>query len=1152
MTAVLDERLRIVRVNLEWRTRARGAGDATPGTDFLGHCREAWSLEPDLLAQLADGLRAVASARSTRFDLRFATNLPIDEHRRFDTIAGQSRTDGGEPRTPTGLSARAHPAGAGIVVTLETHTDTVVTGSVEPSPAADDETLAGMLASARARLDVVETVASVGSWQTDIATLQVAWSDELHRIFGTDPSQFTPTHQSFLDFVHPDDRAAVDAAFSASLATREICRIEHRIVLAGDRQKIVEERWRTGTAPDGRLVAQGTCRDVTTERLAAAALRASEERFRSIFRDAATGIAISDVAGRLIEANVAYQRMLGFSEAELRQYDFLSLTHPGDRAANAALIDELLRGVRDSFVIEKRYLHKTGRDVWARLSVSAQRDRDGAALSIIGIAEDITQQRVAEDALRQSLVLQRIGGRVGRVGGWAADPLRNSTFWSDEVFTIIEWPDRKQPTLDAALSLYLPVHRQRIESAVSRCLERGTAFDIEAEMHTAKGRPIWVRVAGEAERDASGTVSRVVGAFQDISDIKRAQTEHLRLTQRLGATLESMSDAFYLLDRDWNIAFMNSEAEQVMGVDRAGLIGRNFWTLFPHTTGTAIDREYHAAVSDGVARRFEFYSEWIEQWLEISAHPSVDGLAVYFRVTTERKQLHTRLAQSEERLRLVARAALDTVWDWSLQQDTVWWNDGLRQHFGHDPGTAAVTPASFRLDCVHPDDRARVEASLRRVLESTREDWQQQYRFRRADGRYATVVDRGFVIRDADGRAVRMVGGLSDVSERIAIEEHLRQAQRLESIGQLTGGIAHDFNNLLTVILGNSELVTELLADRPDVQPIAEMIREAAQRGADLTRRLLAFARRQALEPQAVDVDRLIDGFLGLLKRTLGERIEIRIVADAGNRRAIVDPTQLESALLNLAINARDAMPNGGSLTITTGHLSVTAAPTSPEHGLAAGQYLTITVADTGSGMPPEVAERAFEPFFTTKAQGKGTGLGLSMVYGFAKQSQGLAELETSPGSGTTVRLYLPAADAGAEPPNGDEVDKGDDGAGTILLVEDDDMVRAFASAQIRSLGYRVLEACNGRQALDRLESGEHVDLLFTDIVMPGDLGGRELAEAAVALRPDLPVLFTSGYTDGKLADDSGGHPLGPLLSKPYRRNELARRLREALSPRKT
>jgi CheY-like chemotaxis protein len=330
------------------------------------------------------------------------------------------------------------------------------------------------------------------------------------------------------------------------------------------------------------------------------------------------------------------------------------------------------------------------------------------------------------------------------------------------------------------------------------------------------------------------------------------------------------------------------------------------------------------------------------------------------------------------------------------------------------------------------------------------------------------------------------------------------------------------------------------------------MIREAAQRGADLTQRLLTFARRQSLEPQSVDVDRLIDGFLALLKRTLGERFQIRIVAGAGHRRAIVDPTQLESALLNLAINARDAMPDGGTLTIATGLLSPEDTSLTAHRDLAPGHYLTIAVSDSGSGMSAAVAERAFEPFFTTKAQGKGTGLGLSMVYGFAKQSQGLAELETSPGAGTTVRLYLPAGAPGIDPAPDTQGEQGDPGSGTVLLVEDDGMVRALAASQLRSLGYRVIEAADGRQAMQKLEAGEPVDLLFTDIVMPGDLGGRELAEAATCLRPGLPVLFTSGYTDGKLADDGGGPPLGALLSKPYRRAELARRVREALSSRKT
>ena len=375
-------------------------------------------------------------------------------------------------------------------------------------------------------------------------------------------------------------------------------------------------------------------------------------------------------------------------------------------------------------------------------------------------------------------------------------------------------------------------------------------------------------------------------------------------------------------------------------------------------------------------------------------------------------------------------------------------------------------------------------------------------------------------------------------------EEALRHAQKMETIGQLTGGIAHDFNNLLTVILGNLERVqarTRIV--QPELERMATRAIEAGRRGAELTRRLLAFGRRQPLSPRTIDVDRLVVGLTALLRRTLGETIDLKVVASGALAHA--DPGQVESALLNLTLNARDAMPRGGSLTITTSRRHLDEDPAAPPGELIPGEFVTIAVTDTGEGMTRETRERAFEPFFTTKPVGKGSGLGLSMVYGFAKQSGGHVTIESEVGCGTTVTLYLPAAsgETMASPESGgavtDDVLPG--GRETILAVEDDADVREHVVSLLRDLGYHVLEAGTARDALALLETGTPPELLYTDVVLPGGMSGRELADYARVRVPSLRVLYTSGYTASAALADAA------ILVKPYRKEDLAHAIRASL-----
>jgi PAS domain S-box-containing protein len=416
------------------------------------------------------------------------------------------------------------------------------------------------------------------------------------------------------------------------------------------------------------------------------------------------------------------------------------------------------------------------------------------------------------------------------------------------------------------------------------------------------------------------------------------------------------------------------------------------------------------------------------------------------------------------------------------------------------------------------------------------------------------VTSNRICVRDRNGEVQYLLGVAEDMTERKRVEDQLRQAQKMEAVGNLTGGVAHDFNNLLTVIIGNLDLLQEEVAGNPAAEEKLEAIQQATERGADLTRLMLALSRRQPLQSKPVDVNGLISNTTRLLNRTLGEDISIALLLGPDVGPALVDASQLETALLNMAINARDAMPEGGRLTITTSNAQLDADDAALHPGVAAGPYIRIEMADTGTGMTPDIVEHIFEPFFTTKAAGKGTGLGLSMVYGFMRQSSGHICVSSEVGHGTVFRLYLPLAEQAGSPvplsqPATEQPAK-HSGNAVILAVDDDRDVRATAVAQLQGLGYQVCEADSAHSALEILDRVGKIDLLFTDIIMPGGLNGMELAAKARAKRPDLKVLFTSGFPGspsdpGTMFDDTE-----VLLSKPYRKRDLAKAVEEVLTAR--
>ncbi|MBZ0148751.1 MAG: PAS domain S-box protein, partial [Pseudorhodoplanes sp.] len=523
-----------------------------------------------------------------------------------------------------------------------------------------------------------------------------------------------------------------------------------------------------------------------------------------------------------------------------------------------------------------------------------------------------------------------------------------------------------------------------------------------------------------------------------------------------------------------------------MRLARRGRAVRNFESRYVHKDGRAVTLAWSGVWSEPEQQHFFIGHD-----------------------TTARKRLEEAERSVKETLAAVIDASPEAIICLAADRTVIVWNRTAEQVFGYKAQEIVGRPYPLVQEGHEAESNALVERAL--AGETLRDVRVQR---RRKDGSLVDISFDAATMYDSDG--VRGVAyALVDITERNKLEQQLRHAQKLEAVGQLTGGVAHDFNNVLTVIIGMIELMAESVADDPELASIAKMIDEAAERGAELTRQLLAFARKQPLQPREIDINSLLIETVKLLRPTLGENVDIESMLGENIWPALVDPAQLSTALLNLALNARDAMPNGGKLTLETDNVVLDESYVRVHSEVEPGAYVMIAFSDTGSGIPAAVRDKVFEPFFATKDVGKGTGLGLSMVYGFVKQSGGHINIYSEERYGTTIKLYLPRAGehANALPPI-TPVASLQGGRDSILVVEDDPLVRNYVIAQLENLDYATLFAANAAEALQIIDQGSDFDLLFTDVIMAGTMNGPQLADEIVKRRPAIKVLYTSGYTD--------------------------------------
>lgn len=1005
------------------------------------------------------------------------------------------------------------------------------------------------LARATRLLEIAGTSAKFGAWRYDALAQRLDWSPQTARIH-EEPAGFSPSLAQGINYYAPEHRDRITARFQSCLDQGDPFAEILEIITATGRRIWVSATGEAERDDQDRIIAvQGSFQDITE--LMAVQKRAEEAE--NLLKIAGKAVRLGGWSVSLTDRKVHWTDGIAAIHdlpiGTIPTFDGgIDYFAPEDRAEAKRVFDACaIDGV--PFDNLRVIVTAKGNRITVRSMGEPIQDENGTITGVQGAMQDISEliaaQRKADDLSTQlANTLEHMG---------------DAFFTLDRDWRFTYLNQRAEALLN----------RQRTDLVGRKVFDEfpgalGTAFEAQYRhafetQQTVRFEQFFAPLDRTFRVNAHPTRSGLAVYFTDITE----EIQRRRQVQLLEAAVANINDIVIITQADAKdasqsskIVYVNRAFEQRTGYRSDEVIGKSPRLL----QGPKTQRSELARIKEAIATFTPVRAEIInytrtgqEYWTEIDIAPIANdvGAVSHFvsvqRDITQRRHNEEALRISETRFRLIALSTGSAIWEWDLVEGRQWWSDGLATIFGHKPDPEGKIPTVWRAN-IHPDDEDRVDAAMKGLGSGKTDRGRERYRFRRSDGTWATVEDQAFAILGEEGRALRILGIMSDISDRLLAEERLRQTERLEAIGNITGGVAHDFNNLLTIIIGNSEfLQDELDSDHP-LRRYVDMTSRAADRAAELTDRLLSFSRKQPLDPRIIDVNRTIAGLEAMLRRTLGEDIDIQIARSGELWQTEIDPGQLEVALLNLAINSRDAMPNGGALTIETANASLDEAYAAAEPGIAAGQYVVIAVSDTGHGIPADQIGRVFEPFFTTKPVGKGTGLGLSMVYGFVKQTGGHVRVYSEQNEGTTVKIYFPRKyDGQVAPLPETEMAGVPRGQETILVVEDDKLILQQLVLQLDGLGYKVIPASSGAPALAILRERTDIDLLFTDVVLPGGMNGRQVAEAAMQIRPGLKVLYTSGYTENAIVHHGRLDQGVDLLSKPYRRPELASRVRKAL-----
>ncbi len=1001
-----------------------------------------------------------------------------------------------------------------------------------------------------AQLALALDATGLGTWQYDVAADRARGDVRSDAVFAGPGGRPHSNTASFLARVHPDDRLRVESELAALLPPGgpDEFAAEFRVVWDDGSVHWVSDRGRVEREPGGRAVRlHGVAFDVTASKQAEGALRESEARLQAIVDNCGSAVVLKDLEGRYTMVNSAAaalsgrprEAMLGLRAAELLPPDLAAQCAAHDRAVLAA-------GVPLAFEERARGGDGPGSD---RIYLAVRfplRDAAGAVYAIGVIATDITPRAQQDAALRLASERQRVAIDAADLGTWEMDLGTDEVRFSPRMAEIHGLPDdRERFTLDDCRRTTHPDDLERVEARYRRSPQAAGEHEIEYRTVAADGTVRWLAVHGSTVADAKGKPRLAVGVAADITGRKRVELQLARAERRWRALVHARNDAVWVIAQDdelnpagldWWCRLTGQDRDEclrnpdlwlqaVHPDDREGV--RDAWAD-AQREGRTYDVSMRVRDAAGDWRTIHVYG------LPIRENGEIREWVGTLADETALLEAQGALRVAGERERLAASTAGVGTWLWYIRDGRLDWSEETCRLFGV-VADAPITIADFHRH-VHPEDRRRVEGELECGLASG--EFVSEYRVVTPDASVRWVAARGTVERGEDGRPFRMLGVVQDVSDRRRVEERLRQAERMNAAGRLAGGVAHEVNNMMTAVIGFAEFVSDALGPaHPQSADVREILR-AADRAAGVSRQLLAYTQQQVLNPTPLDLNAVVEGMVPMLERVLGadRLLERRLTATPD---VVADRGQLEQVLVNLLLNARDATASGGRVTIGTepATLGEDAAALHREVELRPGRYALLAVTDTGAGMDAETRARAFEPFFTTRPVGHGIGLGLSTVYGIVKQSGGYVWLDSEPGLGTTVKVYLPAGGHAGEPPA--EPVQRSGGAERIVVIEDEDLVRALAARALELVGYRVLSASSGPEALAMLErNGGDVAAVLCDAVMPG-MNGGEFARRLSERWPGVPVLFMSGYPGNDVVQRGLLDLDAPFLQKPFTTERL-------------
>lgn len=1010
-----------------------------------------------------------------------------------------------------------------------------------------------------ARLRQTESLANIGNWEVNWETSTVRWSRKNFEIFGLQAETFDGPPPDIATFVHPEDKPAFDLAMDKVRDTGEAFASVHRIIRSNGEMRYVSMSGET-LNDGGARTFYGITQDITDTYMAQIAANKTVALLADAGEIAKVGSWEYDGATGIISRSSIVAEIVGSPEQlTISLEQARALYSPAFIERHKAMWDDCLRqGTAFDEVME--LASTKGDRKWVRISGTAVWNSDRTKItSICGALQDISEvvsarQQTKAMSARLEETLEGVSDSFMILNRqWEI------TFANESAAKMMELP-RSDMLGENVWTLFPEAVGSKFQKRYERLMaEGGTQRFIEQSPRSGK----WLSVS------AYSTSHGIAISSRDVSD-EYARDQQLRLLEAAVSRLNDIvmiAGAEPVTETSWEkFVFANEAFERITGYSTDYAIGKT--AEFLRGPGTQV--EEIARMKNAVRNQEPFRTELVNYtktgepiWLDLDVIPikQDDGAVTHWvsvaRDITERKESDQRIHLSEERFRLVAAASNDVIWDCDLGSGQMWWNDKLTTVFGYDPAEFTDKLSWWDVN-LHPEEQDEILDRMQSIIDGSDEFWEMHYRFRKADGSYAHVRDKGSVLRDENGVATRILGNMTDITERLHLEEQLRQSQKMEAIGKLTGGVAHDFNNLLAIIMGNLELLKEemRLNERPpmDAYDLIDAGISAVKRGSDLTNQMLAYARKARLAPVDTDLNLIVNETESWVRRTIDSKIEIKTDLVDTLWKTRVDPNSLQNAIVNLLLNARDALGDGGKIVIKTRNVA-RKDPRVTQNNLPASRhgFVMLSIRDDGSGITPDDLEHVFDPFFTTKPVGKGSGLGLSMVQGFVSQSDGAIRVFSKPGRGTTFELYFKA-----DPSQEQQLPNRPDQRSArperqrqapelrrILLVEDEPEVQRMLERTLSNNGYEITTADDGDHALEIFTRDPDFDLILTDISMPGNLDGFDLAKACRRMKSDVAIILLSGHA----SDNSMGHeaeiPDGLRLMKPVSQHELLTAVRQ-------